>query len=95
MAEERRSASRHTVTVDHRESVTVTGVLDVMSFDEETIVADTEQGVLVLHGAALHVNRLNLESGDLEVDGDILSLNYEDQNSYAKGKPSILSKLFR
>ncbi|MDR1530982.1 MAG: sporulation protein YabP, partial [Clostridiales bacterium] len=85
VSEEKRSAARHAITIDHRENATITGVLDVISFDEETIVADTELGVLILHGASLHVNRLNLESGDLEIDGDIAGINYEDQGSYAKG----------
>lgn len=95
MAEEKRATSKHSVSLDRRESVSATGILDVLSFDEETVIADTDMGVLILRGENLHVNRLNLDSGDLEVDGDIISLNYEDQTSYSKGKSSILGKLFK
>lgn len=89
-----RSTSRHSLSVDRRESVSVTGMLDIISFDEETVIGETEMGVLVIRGANLHVNRINLESGELSVDGEITSITYEDQNGYAKGK-SLLGRLFK
>ena len=95
MADERKSAGRHTVMLDRRESISITGVIDVLSFDEETIITETELGVLVLRGENLHVNRLNLETGDLDIDGSISNLSYEDSAGYGKGGRSILSKLFR
>jgi len=95
VADEKRSSGRHTVVLDRRESVSVTGVIDVLSFDEETIIAETEMGVLVLRGENLHVNRLNLETGDLEIDGEISHLLYEDSAGYNKGGKTLLGKLFR
>ncbi|MCL2699530.1 MAG: sporulation protein YabP [Defluviitaleaceae bacterium] len=95
MADEKRPSGRHTVMLDRRESVSVTGVTDVLSFDEETIIAETEMGILILRGESLHVNRLNLETGDLEIDGGITQLSYEDQALYGKGGKSLLNKLFR
>ncbi len=93
--EDKRVASRHSVTLDRRESMSVTGLLEVISFDEEAIIADTEMGVLVLRGMNLHVSRLNLESGELEVDGEIFSLSYEESGALGKGRGSFLSKLFK
>ena len=61
MGEEKRNG-RHLVTMENRERLSVTGVNDVLSFDEESIVADTDMGVLVLKGVDLHVNKLNLEN---------------------------------
>ena len=95
MADEKRPSGRHTVVIDRREAVSVTGVIDVLSFDEETIIAETEMGVLILRGDNLHVNRLNLETGDLEIDGAISHLSYEDSVGYGKGGKNLLSKLFR
>ncbi|MDR3239355.1 MAG: sporulation protein YabP [Clostridiales bacterium] len=92
MVEEKK---RHTVSIDRREGVSVTGVVDVISFDEETIIAETEMGVLIVRGANLHVNRLQLDSGELSVDGHINSAAYEDSAGFGKGKPSFLSKLFK
>jgi len=65
------------------------------SIDEDTIIAETEMGVLVLRGENLHVNRLNLETGDLEIDGSLSNLSYEDSAGYGKGGRTLLGKLFR
>jgi sporulation protein YabP len=94
MADEKKGISRHQVTIDRRGSISITGVLDVISFDEETIIAETEMGVLIIKGVNLHVNRLHLESGELSVDGEITSVAYED-NGFGKAKTSFLSKLFK
>jgi sporulation protein YabP len=95
MADERKSASRHHVSMDRRENVLITGVLDVVSFDEEAIVCETEMGILILRGLNLHVNKLNLDNGELEIDGEIENLSYEDNATFSKGKNSLLSKLFK
>ena len=95
MADDRRAASRHTVNLDRRESMSITGVLDVISFDEETVIVETEMGALILRGANLHVNRLSLDSGELSVDGELYSLNYEEAGGFAKGKSSFFNKLFK
>jgi sporulation protein YabP len=89
------SAVKHSVTIDRRNLVTVTGVLDVISFDENTIIAETQMGVLLIHGENLHVNRLQLDNGDLSVDGQVDSINYEENSGFGKGKSSFLSKLFK
>ncbi|GHU53855.1 hypothetical protein AGMMS49975_13080 [Clostridia bacterium] len=86
--------AKHTITIERKENVALTGVLDVLSFDEESVVADTQLGVVVVRGVSLHVNKLNLETGDLAVDGNIGSVQYED-NDYGKNKSSVFSKIFR
>jgi len=95
MADERKHTGRHNVVIDRRESVAVSGVTDVVSFDEENIVCETEMGVLVVRGNNLHVNRLNLDEGELEVDGEIENIGYEDDMIIGKGKNSLLSKIFK
>lgn len=86
---------KHTIAMSGRESIAITGVLDVISFDEIEVITETELGALILKGINLHVNKLNLESGELSIDGQIYSVTYEDQNNYGKNKPSILSKIFK
>lgn len=94
MAEEKRAA-RHNVVMEQRANISITGVLDVISFDEENIIIDTELGVLILKGVNLHVNRLTLEKGELEVDGEITSLAYEEAGAYSKDRGSFFSKIFK
>lgn len=85
MAEERKSLSKHTVIMENRTNITMTGVIDVISFDEETIIADTELGVLILRGKNMHVSKMNLDNGNMDIDGEIVSLTYEE-SGYGKGK---------
>ena len=94
MPEERkRSTSRHSLQIDRRERVNVSGMLDVISFDEESVIGETEMGIIIIRGVNLHVNKISLESGELSVIGDIDSVTYENSGP-AKAK-SILGKLFK
>lgn len=95
MPEERRNTSKHKVIIEKRERVSITGVIDVMSFDEESIVTETEMGTLIIRGVGLHVNALNLEKGELEVDGEIENITYEDESPVSKNKGNLLGKIFK
>ena len=86
---------RHKLTIEQRESTQITGVLDVMSFDDGQVVAETEMGVLVLTGSGLHVAALNLDAGLLEIFGKIDSINYEEHGGQKGKKPSALGRLFK
>ena len=92
--EKKRSASRHSVTIDRRESIVVTGVTDVISFDEESVIGETELGVIIIRGVNLHVNKINLDSGELSVAGEIDGFTYENPGSAGKSK-SFMGRLFR
>jgi len=95
MIEEKRTMARHTIHLDRREKLSITGVLDVISFDEEAIVTETEPGLLVVRGQNLHVTRLNVDNGELDVEGEILSMVYEDAGHAPKAKGSMFGRLFR
>ncbi len=83
----------HRLSMNERESLFVTGVVDVISFDEETIITETEKGTLVLRGSELHVIKLSVENGELEIGGYIYSINYEESN-FTKEK-SLFGKIFK
>ena len=85
----------HRLNVIDRESMTVTGVRDVMSFDESEIMLETGMGMLTIRGSDLHVNRLTLEKGEVDVAGKIDSLTYADVGTYKRQGESLLSRLFR
>ena len=93
MSDERR-ASKHKLTIEHRENVSVTGVVDVISFDEEQVICDTDLGVLILRGVNLHVSNLNLDSGTLDIFGEIVSITYEEQG-HGKSKSTFFGKIFK
>jgi len=95
MAEDvRRGALKHRITVEEREDITVTGVTEVISFDEESIVCDTHMGVMVIHGSNFHITRLDLEAGVIEAKGNIDSLEYTELSMFEQ-KGGLLKRIFR
>ena len=74
--EEKQSQAAHKVMINGRHSGTISGVSDVLSFDLNEIVLQTSQGMLMIRGQELHMNRLTLEKGEAEIEGKIESLVY-------------------
>ena len=68
----------HQIMLYNREKGNLTGILDVISFDENTIVMLTVKGTLVVRGEDLHIEKLSLDGGDLKVEGTVDSMSYED-----------------
>ena len=71
---EEKMGSSHKIMLNNREKGTITGILDVLSFDENTIVLDTDMGLLTIRGKDLHVSRLTLEKGEIDIEGRTDSL---------------------
>ena len=93
--EEKMTARPHKLTMVNRSSCTITGLQDVVSFDENQIVLDTDMGLLRMKGKDLHVSRLTLEKGEVDVDGTIDSLVYSSNEAYRRSGASLLSRLFK
>lgn len=85
----------HKLVVNNRKTSMVTGVLDVLSFDLNEILLETEQGMLMLKGTDMHVNRLSLEKGEVDLAGNIDSIAYSEIHAGAKQGDNFLAKLFR
>lgn len=85
----------HKVMLNNREKGSLTGILDVISFDENTIVLDTDMGLLTIKGKDLHVSRLTLERGEIDIEGKTDSLVYSSNESYRKAGQSLLARLFK
>ena len=86
---------QHKMIVTNRKGGSLTGVKDVIAFDEGEVILETDMGVLVVKGHELHVKRLDLEKGEVDIDGRMDSFFYSEQrNSAAKGE-SFISRLFR
>ncbi len=93
MPEEKRCANlTHNLILKERKLLNISGVLDVDSFDDSTVVAYTDLGELTIKGTGLHINKINLDSGDLELDGEVSRLEYTEDRLAEKG---FFSKLFR
>ena len=68
----------HKLTLSERKSMTMTGVTEVISFDENTVILKTGLGQLNVHGQGLQLKNLSLEGGQVAVDGTISALIYEE-----------------
>ena len=86
-------AGEHRIVLEDREQLTISGVEEVESFDENTIVMLTNRGTLIVRGEELHIEKLSLDGGDLKVEGTIDSLTYEDSGRDRAG--GLFARLFR
>ncbi len=93
MADDKKmSVFPHNCILEDRKQLSVSGVKNVGSFDEQTITAITECGEITVKGEGLHITKLSLEIGELCIEGTINSLTYADV--YEKSG-SFLSRVFR
>lgn len=92
--EERQTQGAHKITIAGRSAGTITGVSDVLSFDVREILLETEQGMLMIKGDELHINRLTLEKGEVDIQGRVDSLTYSGANRGDRSE-SLLGRLFK
>ena len=83
---------QHNFLLENREKMSITGVLDIDIFNPDMVVVQTEMGMLTVKGIDLHINKLNLESSELTVEGEIGSCIYSDKN-VASG--NFFGKIFK
>lgn len=81
----------HSVIIENRVSISFTGVRDMGSFDEQAVVLYTDYGEINLRGSKLHINKLSLDTNEVDIDGNIEAVVYT-QNKQSGG---LLGRLFR
>ena len=84
----------HSITIEGRERLIITGVRDVTSFNDNEVALDTEAGGLTIRGTNLHINKLSVDDGNLIVEGYVISCVYSDKID-AKKTGSFLSNIFK
>jgi len=84
----------HKIMLTNRRTCTISGVVDVLSFDMNEVLLETDQGMLMIKGKDLHVSRLSLDKGEVDVDGNIDSLTYSDMMTGKDKTTTLFSKLF-
>lgn len=92
---EEKTGLSHKMILENREKGTLTGILDVISFDENAIVLDTDMGLLTIKGKDLHVSRLTLDKGEIDLEGRYDSLVYSAGDGHRKSGQPLLSRLFK
>ncbi len=94
MAEDKKAtfSAPHNVIMEDRRKINVSGVSDVDSFDEQTVVVFTDLGELTVKGSDLHISQFSMESGELIIEGKISSLVYTESAPKASG---FFGRVFR
>lgn len=98
MIEEKKlsSVAMQNIYLENREKLNISGVKDVLSFDDQMIILETELGLLTIKGENLRINKLSIDTLDVSVDGTINTLVYSENTDRRGGKSNtFLSKLFK
>ncbi|MBD5146343.1 MAG: sporulation protein YabP [Ruminococcus sp.] len=83
----------HNIILEGRKKMSVSGVTDVDRFDENTVLLYTTMGEMTVRGEDLHVNDLSVESGEMNIEGEIRSVVYGDIDR--RSPLSFVGKIFR
>jgi sporulation protein YabP len=86
------SGAASNIIIENRKKMSVSGVLDVISFDDNSVLLETANGALNVVGENFRINKLNVDIGELTIDGDIAGFNYEDIQKKGAG---FFSKMFK
>lgn len=94
--EERKSVNSgliQNLILENREKLSVSGVLDVLSFDDQVVIMDTELGMLTVKGDNLRINKLSIDTSEVIVEGNIYNMAYSEE--HGDNKIGFLSKIFK
>lgn len=80
--------------LENRGKLSISGVLDVLSFDDQVVMVETELGLLTVKGENLRINKLSIDTSEVIVEGDISYLAYSDKEN-EKTKENFMSKIFK
>ncbi len=89
-----RNETVHNIIIESRSRMSISGVEDVESFNEDKIVLVTQMGVLSVEGSNLHINKLSVDSGEMLIDGTIDGIVYLGDDDYGH-KPGFFARLFQ
>jgi sporulation protein YabP len=88
-----KTQGNHAIHIDARQRLEITGVTQVVTFNEDSVILHTTMGTLNIKGKGMKVNKLNVDNGDMSIEGEIAALIYT--NKETANKESIIKKLFK
>ena len=95
--EERKGLSNNVIqnlVLENRGKLSISGVLDVLSFDDQVVIVETELGLLTVKGEDLRINKLSIDTEEVIIEGEISSMNYSEKDMEKKAG-SLLGKIFK
>lgn len=98
MMEERKNLNSNTIQnliLENRSKLSISGVLDVLSFDDQIVIIETELGLLTIKGETLRINKLSIDTSEVIVEGQIDSISYSSKDLNKKSNEGFLGKIFK
>lgn len=80
--------------LENREKLNISGVIDVLSFDDQVVMVETELGLLTVKGEKLRINKLSIDTSEVIIEGDISYLAYSEKER-EQNKTSFISRIFK
>ena len=81
--------------LENRGKLSISGVLDVLSFDDQVVMIETELGLLTVKGENLRINKLSIDTSEVIVEGEISFLSYSDKEQEKQKSGGFISKIFK
>ena len=81
------------LVLENRGKLSISGVLDVLSFDDLVVMVETELGLLTVKGENLRINKLSIDTSEVIVEGDISYLAYSNKDTEKNSKSNLISKI--
>ncbi len=97
IVEERKGLQNNVIqnlVLENRGKLSISGVLDVLSFDDQVVIVETELGLLTVKGEDLRINKLSIDTEEVIIEGEISSMNYSEKDMEKKAG-SLLGKIFK
>ena len=82
------------IVLENREKLTISGVNDVLSFDDQIVILETQLGLLTIKGENLRINKLSIDNEEVIIEGEIYNLAYSEKEIERKNS-SLLGKIFK
>lgn len=82
------------IILENRNKLTISGVNDVLSFDDQIVILETQLGMLTIKGSDLRINKLSIDTTEVSIDGTIISLNYSEKSD-KKINGGLFDKIFK
>lgn len=83
------------LVLENRQKLSISGVKDVLSFDDQVVIVETELGLLTVKGENLRINKLSIDTSEVIIEGEICNLSYSEHKNEKSGNSSLLSKIFK
>lgn len=82
------------LVLENRGKLSISGVLDVLSFDDQVVIVETELGLLTVKGEDLRINKLSIDTEEVVIEGEIFSMSYSEKDMDKKSG-GLLGKIFK